>query len=94
MIIRILGEGQYRVDPSAIADLNSLDDAIEKAVGAGDQDALTAALSRLHSEVIEAGKPVADDELEDSDLILPDQYATVAEVKELLQDSSEGLIPG
>jgi hypothetical protein len=94
MIIRILGEGQFRVDPAAIADLNSLDDKIEKAVTTGDQEALTAALTRLHAEIIEAGTAVADDELEDSDLILPEPDATLDEVRQLLEESSEGLIPG
>lgn len=94
MIIRILGEGQYRVDPAAVADLNTIDDSIEKAVAADDQTALTTALTRLHSEIIDAGSPVPDDELEDSDLILPAADATVAEVRQLLEESQEGLLPG
>jgi hypothetical protein len=94
MIIRILGEGQYRVDPAAVADLNTIDDRIEKAVGADDQSALTAELARLHAEIINAGAPVPDDELEDSDLILPGVDATIAEVRQLLDESQEGLLPG
>lgn len=94
MIIRILGEGQYRVDEATVADLNTIDDTIEKAVAAGDQEALTAALSKLHAEVVASGQPVADDELEDSDLILPAADASVAEVRELLEESQEGLLPG
>lgn len=94
MIIRILGEGQYRVDPSDVADLNTLDDKIERAVGSGDQEALSAALSALHAEIIAAGTAVADDELEDSDLIIPGTEATLDEVQELLDESEEGLLPG
>jgi hypothetical protein len=94
MIIRILGEGQYRVQESAVADLNTIDATIEKAVAAGDQEALTGALTRLHAEVIAAGSAVADDELEDSDLILPAADATVEEVRQLLEESQEGLLPG
>lgn len=94
MIIRILGEGQYRVDDAAVADLNSIDDTIEKAVAAGDQDALTTALSQLHAEVVASGQPVADDELEDSDLILPAADASVEDVRHLLEASQEGLLPG
>jgi len=94
MIIRILGEGQYRVDDSVVADLNRVDDSIEKAVSAGDQQALTSALTRLHAEVVAAGKPVADDELEDSALILPSADASVDEVRQLLEESQEGLLPG
>lgn len=94
MIIRILGEGQYRVDPNDVADLNTLDDKIERAVGSGDQEALSAALSALHAEIIAAGTAVADDELEDSDLIIPGTEATLDEVQELLDESEEGLLPG
>ena len=94
MIIRILSEGQYRVQDRAVADLNSIDATIEKAVAAGDQQALTSALTRLHAEVIAAGVAVADDELEDSDLILPAADATVEEVRQLLEESQEGLLPG
>ena len=94
MIIRILGEGQYRVDETAVADLNTIDATIEKAVAAGDQQALTTALTRLHAEIIAVGAPVADDELEDSDLILPGADATVDDVRALLEESQEGLLPG
>lgn len=94
MIIRILGEGQFRVDDAAVADLNAIDDTIEKAVSAGDQDALTKALTELHAQVVAQGKPVADDELEDSDLILPAADASLDEVRELLEESQEGLLPG
>jgi len=94
MIIRILGEGQYRVEETAVADLNTVDATIEQAVFAGDQQALSAALTRLHAEIIAAGVPVADDELEDSDLILPAADATVDDVRELLEESQEGLLPG
>lgn len=94
MIIRILGEGQYRVEETAVADLNTIDAKIEKAVEGGDQGALTAHLTALHNEIIAAGKPVADDELEDSDLILPSSDATLGDVRELLEESQEGLLPG
>lgn len=94
MIIRILGEGQFRVDDAAIAELNSTDDTIEKAVAASDQQALTKALTALRTQVLAAGQPVADDELEDSDLILPAADASIEEVRQLLEESHEGLLPG
>jgi len=37
MIVRILGEGQLRVDDSATDELNVLDAALERAVNAGDE---------------------------------------------------------
>ena len=82
------------VDDTVVAGLNKIDDTIDEAVKAGDQESLTSALARLHAEVLGAGQPVADDELEDSDLILPSADASVDEVRELLADSQEGLLPG
>ena len=34
MIVRILGEGQFQIDPASLPTLNALDDAVEKAVAA------------------------------------------------------------
>lgn len=94
MIVRILGEGQFRIAEGAVADLTAIDESIEKAVSDGDQQAMTTALRQLRTEILDAGQPVDDDELADSDLILPGADATLDEVRQLLQDSDEGLIPG
>ncbi len=94
MIVRILGEGQWEVPEEAVAGLNALDDQVEKAVTSKDEAALTLALSELLDEVRSLGTPVPDDQLADSDLILPDVDSSLAEVEALLADSSEGLIPG
>ena len=93
MIVRILGEGQWRMDDAARAELNGLDDQVEAAVRAGDQAALAAALHQLHDKVRDLGTPVADDDLADSDLILPETDATLEDVRDLLNASDEGLIP-
>jgi hypothetical protein len=92
MIVRILGEGQLEVSDDQLAELNKLDSAVEAAVESGDTEAFTAALAALLDGVRRAGTPLADDSLEDSDLILPPSDATIDEVRELLND--DGLIPG
>lgn len=96
MIIRVLNLGQYRFDESHMDDLNACDDAVEAAVAAGDQEALTKALRTLIDEIQELGQPLPPDSLEDSDLIIPDADATLADVQELLDGASaeEGFIPG
>jgi hypothetical protein len=94
VIIRILGEGQWQVDDSAVADLNDLDAEVERSVATDDQDELTAALARLLDEVRSNGDPLSDDALRDSDLILPGADATLADVRSLLNPTGEGLIPG
>ena len=94
MIVRILNEGQWRLSDEAVRGLNPLDDAVEQAVTTGDQAQLTRALHMLLDRVRTTGIRVPDEELEDSDLILPDADSTLDEVKQLLSESEEGLIPG
>jgi hypothetical protein len=93
MIVRILSEGQWELSDDAVRNLNPLDDEVEKAVRTGDQAELAAALHSLLEQVRSSGTPVADDELLDSDLILPDIDATLEDVQELLSGSEEGLVP-
>ena len=92
MIVRILGEGQLRVDDSAAEELNVLDAALEKAVNAGDEQAERAALTALLDRVRSLGSPLPEDVIEPSDLILPYADAGLEDVREML--TGEGLIPG
>ncbi|GAB3698166.1 PspA-associated protein PspAA [Mariniluteicoccus flavus] len=96
MIVRILNEGQYRIDDSHLGELNECDDAIERAVDSNDQDRLTAALNTLITKIGEIGEVLPDDDLHDSDLIVPDAESTIEEIRVWLDDSGsdEGLIPG
>ncbi|MBA2465554.1 MAG: hypothetical protein H0V42_11360 [Nocardioidaceae bacterium] len=92
MIIRILSEGQLEVPESELGGLNELDARVESAVESGDVAGFTEALAGLLTAVRSAGTPLADESLEDSDLILPPADATIGEVRALLAD--DGLIPG
>ena len=92
MIIRILGEGQYDVADGEVTALNNLDATLEAAVESGDDAAFTEALAGLLAAVRGAGTALADDSLEDSDLILPPADASIDEVRQML--TGEGLIPG
>ena len=92
MIVRILGEGQFRVDDAATAQLNDLDANLETAVNRKDEAAFTAALTRLLAQVRAQGSPLPPDTLESSDLILPSEDSSMDEVRKMLTD--EGLIPG
>jgi hypothetical protein len=92
MIVRILGEGQWQVDDGQLGALNELDSAVEKAVESGEEDVFVRSLTALLDAVRSGGTTLADDSLEDSDLILPPADATLEEVRELLSD--DGLIPG
>jgi PspAA-like protein len=92
VIVRILGEGQFRIDDSVTAELNQLDTKLEAAVDRGDQAAFTATLTGLLDQVRAQGSPLPPDILEPSDLILPHRDSSMDDVRKLLTD--EGLIPG
>lgn len=95
MIVRILGEGQWVMEPEQLLALNEVDAAVEQAVADGDQEALRAALEKLTTGVRTYGVEVPDDVIAESDLVLPDADASVEEVRALLDSQSEyyGLIP-
>ena len=92
MIVRILGEGQLTVPESAVAELNELDAELEHAVERDDEAAFRSSLAALLARLREVGEPADPDTLEPSGLIVPQEDATMAEVRKLLTD--EGLIPG
>ncbi len=92
MIVRIQGEGQFRLDDAATAELNQLDAALEAAVDDGDEAAFAAALADLLARVRAHGSPLAPDILEASELILPYEDSSMDEVRKML--TGEGLIPG
>jgi hypothetical protein len=92
VIVRISGEGQFSIDDAATAELNRLDSELEAAVNRNDEAAFTAALHGLLDHVRARGSALAADTLEESDLILPPEDASMDEVREMLTE--EGLIPG
>ena len=93
MIVRILNEGQWELDEEAVRGLNALDSAVEQAVNSGDQEQLSKALHTLLDRVRTTGTALPDDDLRNSDLILPDSDSTIEDVRRLLSESEEGLIP-
>ena len=95
MIVRLMGLGQWTMEPEQLLELNEIDEAVEQAVKAGDQEQLHKELQRLVEAVRSNGQEVPDDLIVESDLVLPDVDATLEEVRELLDSTSEyyGLTP-
>ncbi|MFH8340949.1 hypothetical protein [Streptomyces sp. AM6-12] len=91
MIVRIMGEGQVRLDDSHFAELNRLDDELLAETESGDEEGFRRTLGALLAAVRRLGTPLADDELQPSDLILPSPDASLPEVRALLGE--DGLIP-
>lgn len=92
MIARILGEGQLDVPAERLDELNKLDDALVAAMDAGEEGAFIIALDSLIDAARRYGRPVPDDSLVPSDLVLPAADSSLAQVRALLGDG--GLIPG
>ncbi|MFD3315896.1 hypothetical protein [Streptomyces sp. NPDC058656] len=92
MIVRIMGEGQVRLDDGHLTELNKLDDELLAEMESGDEEGFRRTLGALLDAVRRLGAPLPDDALEPSELILPSPDATLSEVREMLND--DGLIPG
>ncbi|MFI9026092.1 hypothetical protein [Streptomyces sp. NPDC053560] len=92
MIVRIMGEGQVKVEDSHFVELNKLDDELLEEMESGDTDGFRRTLGALLDAVRRLGEPLPDDSLEPSELILPAPDATLDEVRQMLSD--DGLIPG
>ncbi|MGW5658904.1 PspA-associated protein PspAA [Streptomyces sp. NPDC003758] len=92
MIVRIMGEGQVRLDDTHVTELNKLDDELLAEMEHGDEAGFRRTLTALLEEVRRLGAPLPDDSLEPSELILPSPDASLEEVREML--SGDGLIPG
>jgi hypothetical protein len=92
MIMRILGEGQYEITEDHLDRLNELDAALQSAADADDDMLFATALSALLDAVRSYGTPLPAETITPSDLVLPDENTSLAQVRELLSD--EGLIPG
>lgn len=91
MIVRISGEGQYRLPDGDAERLNELDNRAVAAVEAGDEAGFQELWQQMLALVEADGEAIADDELVESDVILPPRDATFAEAQG--EFTGEGLIP-
>jgi hypothetical protein len=90
VIVRILGEGQFRVDDDAAAKLTALDKDLDAAVR-DDQAAVFSASQHAATALVRtAGTPRTADEIVTADYILPFSDATIDEVRKLLADGTIG----
>jgi PspAA-like protein len=91
VIVRILGEGQFRVEGDTAAKLTALDKDLDAAIRDDEAAAFAASLHAAVALVRTSGSPLAADEIVTADYILPFSDATIDEVRKLLAD---GTIPG
>jgi PspAA-like protein len=91
VIVRLMGEGQFRVADSDVDELNGIDNAAAAAVEVGDEAGFRLRLEELHEKVREVGEPLELSDLSSSDLIVPPVDLSLDEARELF--SGDGLIP-
>ena len=91
MIVRILGDAQYRLDDEAFASVHEIDDQLQAAAEADDPEAFGAALRESVGAIRLKGEELGPDEFVGSDAIIPDADTSLEEARALLGD--EGLVP-
>jgi hypothetical protein len=91
VIVRIAEDNQYEFPDDQADALNDLDNQLVGAVEAGDEAQFNDLWGKMVELVRSAGKPVPEDELVGSDVILPPEDITFAEAAN--EFTGEGLIP-
>jgi hypothetical protein len=91
VIVRISGEGQFRLPDGDAERLNELDNRAVSAVEQGDEIGFRELWSQMLELVASDGNTLEDDELVESDVILPPRDVTFEEAKG--EFTGEGLIP-
>jgi hypothetical protein len=91
VIVRIANEGQYRLPDGDAERLNELDNQAVAAAEAGEETRFNELWQQMLQLVEKDGEALADDELVESDVILPPRDVTFVEAKG--DFSGDGLIP-
>jgi hypothetical protein len=91
VIVRISGEGQFRLPDEDSERLNELDNRAVSAVEDGDETGFRELWSQMLELVSSDGNRIGDDELVESDVILPPRDITFDEARG--EFTGEGLIP-
>ena len=91
MIVRISGEGQFRLPDSDAERLNELDNRAVAAVDQGDESGFAELWAQMLALVEADGEEISDEELVPSDVILPPRDSSFAEAAG--EFTGEGLIP-
>ena len=92
MIVRIMTEGQFNLPGAHVDDLNEIDNQLVEVVEQEDREGFEKLLKQMLDLVRQNSAKVADDELVESDLVLPAPDLTLKEAEEYF--TGEGLLPG
>jgi hypothetical protein len=91
VIVRISGEGQFKLPDNDAERLNDLDNEAVVAVEAGDEAKFQELFDQMLGLVENDGEAIADDDLFESDVILPPRDVSFEEAAG--EFTGDGLIP-
>jgi len=91
VIVRISGEGQFRLPDADAERLNDLDNKAVSSVESGDESGFQQLWQQMLALVESDGEELAQDELVESDVILPPRDISFAEAQG--EFTGAGLIP-
>jgi hypothetical protein len=91
VIVRLMGEGQFRVPDELREQLNALDEQAMQALDAEDEIELDKRLDDMWDLVREQGEPLDAGDLSSSDVVVPPSDLTLQETRKLFAE--DGLIP-
>jgi hypothetical protein len=91
VIVRVSNDGQYQFPDDLVDELNRLDNETVGAVQSGDEGRFASTYGDLVDLVRSRGTRLGDDELHESELILPPADLTLAEAEH--EFTGEGLLP-
>jgi len=91
VIVRIATEDQFEIAEDCFDEINSIDNEVVAAVEAGDEARFKETFARLIELVRSRGKIVEDDDLRESQVIIPPSDISLEEAR--ADFSGDGVIP-
>jgi hypothetical protein len=87
-IVRIMGQGQFRINGDTIKRINEIDDAIVQILqneSKADDQEYRAKVAEIVQTIKSEGQKLEDKELIESDIIVPDTDISIDEAKKVFQ---------
>lgn len=89
MIVRVLGDRQYEVDDDLAGELEELERRLDETVSNDDEEAYGTVLDSILETVRSSGRPLDPGALSPSDLTVPPEGSTIADLKALLDSETD-----
>ncbi len=87
MIVRILGDNQYRFPDALAEQLDKMDDPLTEAMQTGDEALFSTTLEKVIAFVRENGEVVPMEEVVSSDVIVPAEDMTLDDARKYLRQT-------